>query len=228
MKNSPVGFFYNGTWRTLHCKSPSSLSINKCIRGMHFTLIGDSTTRQWFEYFGRDYSCTLIKSRSRQSYKFCTSSKHNFTAEWAIHSIPGFFYFTERPQSISGIMAEYPYSKSHIFLFHMQVHVSAYHPNVFRDRMTHVRNTIQKILSTNPSTRFFVKGPHTFKDQGQFGDYFGYVYRVIMLEIFQGLYDKITYLDSKDMTIATYQTNFHPDKRVVQGMVQQFLSYVCD
>ena len=161
-------------------------------------------------------------------YKLYHSTTHNFTLQFEFHSVPGFYFKKGTPHSIPGIMANSTFTDSHIFMFHMHVHVSAYHPNVFRDRMVNIRNAIVKILQTNPHARFFVKGPSTFREQGQYGDYFGYVYRVIMLEVFEGLYDKITYLDIKDITIASRQTFCHPDLPTTGVMVDQLLYYVCN
>lgn len=76
-----------------------------------------------------------------------------------------------------------------------------------------------------------IKAPHTYKIKDTRGnrldDYFGYAYKDIMMEEFEGLRDKIVFMDQKDMTIAKALTENHPPVGVVKEAVFQMFNYLC-
>ena len=125
-------------------------------------------------------------------------------------------------------MLTFAHRKNVIFVIHLLCHLTAVHHDVFRDRMTHISESIRKIVEINKDAIILIKGGHTFRDFREVSDYYGYVYRTIMIEEFKGLYDKVVYLDNKDMTVAREVQPNHPDTLVVNAMVNQMLSYVCD
>ncbi|RVE56259.1 hypothetical protein OJAV_G00219320 [Oryzias javanicus] len=55
MRKNPSGYYYHGVWRPLDGTKlqqfNSSKAASQCLRGKVLHLFGDSTIRQWFEYF---------------------------------------------------------------------------------------------------------------------------------------------------------------------------------
>ena len=207
--------------------------FSQCLRNKHVLLYGDSMTRQWFTNFYDRFKCALKSEAWHQakwkknSKAFCPSM--NLTVEWIVHSIPGnIINFPVKRNSIAEHMLQFAENKNAIFVIHMFSHLSAYHHDVFRDRIAHISKSVHSILKINKEAKILIKGGNTFRDfRQQNTEYYGYVYRQITTEEFRGLYDKVVYLDSKDMTIAREVEPVHPDETVVTEMVNQMLSYVC-
>ena len=76
-----------------------------------------------------------------------------------------------------------------------------------------------------------IKGPHTYKIPdlrgNRLNDYFGYVYKDIMFKAFEGLHDKIVFMDQADMTTAKGLVKNHPPEDVVKEAVFQMFDYIC-
>uniref|UniRef100_A0A3B3HH69 NXPE C-terminal domain-containing protein n=1 Tax=Oryzias latipes TaxID=8090 RepID=A0A3B3HH69_ORYLA len=55
VRTEPSGYYYHGAWRPLDGTKVhqfnSSTAVSQCLRGKGLHLFGDSTIRQWFEYF---------------------------------------------------------------------------------------------------------------------------------------------------------------------------------
>uniref|UniRef100_A0A3P9LQH0 NXPE C-terminal domain-containing protein n=1 Tax=Oryzias latipes TaxID=8090 RepID=A0A3P9LQH0_ORYLA len=55
VRTEPSGYYYGGAWRPLDGTKVhqfnSSSAVSQCLRGKGLHLFGDSTIRQWFEYF---------------------------------------------------------------------------------------------------------------------------------------------------------------------------------
>ena len=78
---------------------------------------------------------------------------------------------------------------------------------------------------------FLIKGPHTYKIPDsrcyRLNDYFEYVYKDIMRKEFEGLHDKIVFMDQADMTTAKGLVDNHPPEDVVKEAVFQIFDYLC-
>ena len=229
---SPVGHFMHNKWETEHCKMTPSTKFLPCLRNKYIVLYGDSTTRQWFLVLYRRYNCTMIteewtKEKWKQnSAAYCPTL--NVTFEWIPHAFPG--NIDEKRlhiQSIAGHMLKFINNTDAVFLIHLFCHLSSFHHNVFKDRISHIRKSVDTVLKYNKNAKILIKGGHTFKEFGLASDYHGYVYRTITIEEFEGLYDKVVYLDNKDMTIAKEVKSNHPNFGIVEEMVDQMLSYIC-
>ena len=229
---SPVGHFMHDKWETEHCKMTPSNNFSHCLRNKHILFYGDSTIRQWFTRMQHRYNCKIITETwttekwKKDSAAYCPTL--NLTMEWIVHSFPG--NIDEKRLHINSIaesMLKFTNNKDAVFVIHLLCHLSAYHHSVLRDRISHIRKSVDTVLKYNKNAKILIKGGHTFADFRQVSDYYGYVYRTITIEEFEGLYDKVVYLDNKDMTIAKEVKPNHPDNNIVSEMVDQMLSYIC-
>ena len=202
---------------------------------------GDSTTRQWYSFLMNYMECKQTSERWttekwHQKTK-CIVPSINLTIEWIPHAQP-FFPGAEWDlhknainciaKNIADIGVE---KQNHIFVIHMHMHLTAFHHSIFRDRMRHISNSVRKILKKNNNVTFMIKGPHTYKIPDERGnrldDYFGYVYEDIMFKAFEGLHDKIVFMDQAAMTTAKGLVENHPPDEVVKEAVFQMFDYIC-
>ena len=237
-KVEPTGFFYNNTWHLLHCQSPGYSVYRQCLNRTRLMISGDSTSRQWYKFFQKNLQCEQITEKwttekwHRKS--ICIVPAINFTLEWLPHAQP-FFPGEEWDNQKFGIYSiaknidslQYSSTKTY-FVIHMHMHMTAFHHSIFRDRMKRISKSVRDLLKINKNVTFLIKGPHTYNRAKQLDDYYGYIYKDIMFQEFQGLHDKVVFMDQKDMTIAKALIRNHPRKDVVRGAVFQMLDYICE
>ena len=229
---SPVGHFIHNEWKINHCSAPSSEKLENCLQGKRLFLFGDSTVAQWFRDLKDHFNCietdvdpghSIYPCGGQCKSLFC--EQNNLRVDLLLHSMPGNIY---RNYSVSVVkrILKYRHMKNVAFMIHYYSHIVREHPRLFRDRIRRTRQGIEEFLTINPDCHFFIRGGH-FYEPGETHRYANYVFRLILIEEFKGLYDKVTYLDTVDSTVAENSVNVHPAKHVVRGMINQMLSYFC-
>ena len=241
-ESRPTGYFYNNTWKLHHCNGPSGNDFKECLRDTRLLITGDSTTRPWYSFLCKTFSCTQT-TESWTTAKWhkrstCYNSSYNLTIQWLPHAQPFFSFPDDRWDtykytvgSITRHINELDSNIKAIIVIHMYVHLAAFHHSVFRERIRLVSNSIRLYLIRNKNAKILIKGPHTYATTSIgndcMSDYIGYLYRDIMFEEFQGLHERVTYMDQKDMTIAKNVYSHHPPDEVIRGAVYQMLGYIC-
>ena len=219
-------------WKINHCSAPSNEKIENCLKGKRLFLLGDSTVFHWARDLKERFNCNItVVKRGNPIYPcegqcssyFCEQNKLRF--DLLQHAMPGNIYRNHSLSVVKRIL-QYRHMKNVVFLLHYYGHVVREHPRLFRDRIRRTRQGIEEFLKINQDCHFFIKGGH-FYEPGETHRYANYVFRLILIEEFEGLHDKVTYLDDVDGTIAENQVNIHPARHIVFGMVNQMLSYFC-
>ena len=235
-RKETTGFFYNDTWYSEHCKGPVKSSYKMCLLDTSLIMIGDSTMRQWYSFIERDMKCVRATEtwtkKNWHRITACSLPSVRFTMKWIPHAQPCFMgeRWIKSEQvfiSISRNMDETKRDIKVVFVINTYSHLLRYHHSVFRNRMRIISNSARILLQRNKNAKILIKGPHTYRRSMEVADYFGYLFRQIIYEEFSGLHDKVIYLDTKDTTIATAQTDIHPPEAVVRANVYQMLNYIC-
>ena len=201
---------------------------------------GDSTSRQWFSFLMKYLECKLTTERwttekwHRKSKCFVQSL--NLTIEWIPHAqpfMPGDNWDMHKyaVNCLAKDIAEIGDKQNVIFVIHMYMHFTATHHSIYQDRMQHISDSVRNLLKKNNNVTFMIKGPHTYKipdDRGnRLNDYFGYVYKDIMLKAFKGIHDKIVFMDQAALSTAKGLVKNHPPEDVVKEAVFQMFDYIC-
>ena len=201
---------------------------------------GDSTTRQWYKFLKNHMNCSQISEQwttekwHRKSS--CVVPSMNLKIDWIPHVqpfMPGKDWDMNQydVKCIAKEIADIRDKPNVIFVIHMHMHFTAFHHSIFQDRMQHISNSVRNVLKENKNVTFVIKGSHTYKIPGnrcnRLNDYFGYVYKDIMFNEFEGLHDKIVFMDQAAMTTAKGLRQNHPPQDVVKEAVFQMLDYVC-
>ena len=201
---------------------------------------GDSTSRQWFKFLINYFECKLTTERwttekwHRKSK--CISPSLNLTIEWIPHAlpfIPGKEWDLHKyaANCLAKEISEIGDEQNVIFVIHMYMHFTATHHSIYQDRMQHISNSVRNILQKNNNVTFMIKVPHTYKIPGyranRLNDYFGYVYKNIIFKAFDGIHDKIVFMDQAALSTAKGIVNNHPPIDVVKEAVFQMFDYIC-
>ena len=231
MKHIPSGFFFRNRWHPTFCRLPNESLWNECMIGKHFTFIGDSTIRHWYEYM-RDYlNCTQVTETWTVSawhkQAMCHNSYVNFTASFILHGRPFFpgdywrtvNYGISPTAYLDGVREE-----KVVIVIHMFIHLSHYRFELFQDRMNTISNGVRRLLSRKNNAIVLIKGPHTFST---ILAYKYYLYRAIITETFKDLHDRVVFMEQGDMTIAKKSKDYHPSIDIKREAIRQLIGYIC-
>ncbi|XP_048246535.1 NXPE family member 3-like [Haliotis rufescens] len=240
---SPVGFFYNSTWRQRGCfNTITTNDYSKCLANRSLRMYGDSTVRQWFTVLYKRLNLTMRTgpwfigpipvAQKRYYYTEAYEKQHNYTVVWIPHGLPMSFQNANRTASrpVFVYLDETPAGSRDIILINLYAHFNLFPVHMFRSQMKRTRISIQKLLKRSPDIKIAIKGPHNYIHpitNYTLDGLWGPIYENIIKQEFVGLYDQLVYLDIWDMTIAVENTDVHPTEDVVSTMIHTFLGYFC-
>ena len=233
VQQKPSGFFYQGRWHLHFCNLPRDNKYEECLKGKHFLIFGDSTSRQWYEYLREHFNCSQVTEKWTEKAwhkrTLCTSVAMNFTAHWIPRAQPFFAgdqwqtkKYTTHP--IAVYLDETLDTSKLIIVIHLFSHISYYRSEIYRDRMKAISRSSRHLLDNNKDVIILVKGPHTFM---YLHSYKYYMYRAILKEEFKELYDRVVFMEQGDMTIAKGNTNHHPAFDILKEAIRQLVGYIC-
>ena len=220
--------------------SGKSLDVYKqCTRNKKIYLLGDSTTRHWFQhFFMKRFDCVIITENWHKEKwhkpATCYSKKTNMTVGWFPHSQPFSVMGDENSYttfSIARRLDNIGSREQALVVIGMFLHVVPYHHNVYKMKMTIIRASVEALLARNPTIQILIKGPHSYVDTPsgnlRLNDWFGYVFTNILYDVFKGLHDRVIFLNNMDTTDAMRTRWNHPPPTMVETMGEQMLAYVC-
>jgi len=211
----------------------------KRLRNKTVYILGDSTTRQWYVYIMKKYSCASVTEQwtahKWRRPSICRIEKYNVTVGWYPHCMPFSVGYGQEDNSytlhsIARRISDIGNQEHAIVVINLFMHVLPYHVNVFRIKMLKIRESVEDLLSRNDKVQIYIKGPHSFErsPNGPFllNDFFGYAYINIIFDTFKNLRDKVIYLNNVDATDALRIKACHPPEHVVAAMVEQMFSFI--
>lgn len=238
---SPTGFFYQNKWQKKVCRTSFNPStLESCLKDTKVILIGDSTVRQMFEKIENLIPCTWITDKWSASGKhrpaICENSALNFSLVWELHSLPFCTRNTPRHyfKSFSAYLNEIQGQEKMIIVLHTYAHLLNHHSHVFYETLKDMKRGILGVLERNKNAKIVIKGPHAFafsKSEDHvmwMPDIYADIYQDFMYSEFKDISDQIVYLESMDMSVSTEQWHIHVEEYIVEAMLEQMFSHVCD
>lgn len=239
----PTGFWSNNQWNLANCYSYIShtyTSYGDCLQNKSVVIIGDSTLRQYAEYFidkvlglgPVDMKYGL--GNNRQYHDNRLFSNIGIDLMYIKHEMP--FHNPNFPANGIVSMPQMLYSmagndiEDHklILVLNYNSHLSAYPPAIFRERLKHLAKAIQNFVKFKPHAKIFFKGPHiTIDDTRWFDPRISLLYIQILEEEFYSIMDKVIYLDDWSITVAHNTEDLHPGGNAFTSQINQLMSYIC-
>ncbi|XP_060063209.1 NXPE family member 3-like [Ylistrum balloti] len=240
--STPAGYFYNGKWRSLLCKTLMPWkreSYAKCLKDRPLLMTGDSTIRNWFQRIAELLKLTILVGKKEVTdkawQKFSEAGNRTESLElyWAPHGIPFFSYEQNKKnlRSAASRIDDLPGNKSVILVLHWFSHVARTNPQNYRELLRSAKQAIIRLLKRSPNSRVLIKGPHAFTYFMFLGpiDYLGMLYKQILYEEFKDLQRKVYYIDQWDATIGNENINNHPEYPSYNPMMINLLfSFICE
>ncbi|XP_040186820.1 NXPE family member 1-like [Rana temporaria] len=233
----PSGYFLYNVWYPLHCNVSSHeplANITTCLTGKIIYLMGDSTLRQWIEYFPEHLKYLkffdLHGNGWHRTY-MAIDQTNNIYIQWKKHGHPfvtlSFFNardYADVPHQIDQIGG----NSDTVIVITLGQHFRAFPISLFIRRLLNVRKAIENLFSRSPNTKVIIKSENIREinlDVERFSDFHGYIQYLLVKDIFNGL--NVGMIDVWDMTVAFKSFNVHPPEIVLKNQINMFLSYLC-
>ncbi|XP_047375046.1 NXPE family member 4-like isoform X3 [Sciurus carolinensis] len=229
----PSGHVWKGTWNPVSCRL-TPVKMDECLRGKFIHLLGDSTIRQWIEYFKA--SINSLKSVDLHDYgklqhQLAVDLDRNINIQWQKHGYPligSSAYSVKDIEYMARVIDRTGGEKNTVIVISLGQHFRPFPIDVFIRRALNVHKAIQRLLLRSPDTTVIIKTENIremHNDMERFSDFHGYIQYLVMTDIFQDL--NVSIIDTWDITIAYGTNNVHPPPYVVGNQINIFLNYIC-
>lgn len=231
----PAGFYLNDVWKSFVCKTQrfSSAQTGNCLKNKIVYLMGDSTTRQWFECLERKVPGIKrmdLHTPPKGGPLMAVELTNNIIVHWGPHGVP--LRFTKMLITdlhyISNDIDEIAGGPHAVIVFTIVAHL-VFHPLTFYvHEVAKIRQSVVSLLSRAPETVVIIKSGNTAGPKDIFqSDWYAMQLNTVMQEMFRDI-DGVIYFDVWQMTSCHYlRENIHPGAVIVANEIDMLLSYVC-
>ena len=221
-------------------KTPFTLDqsqLKKCLRNTTILLSGDSNARLMFNILARRVGCkgSLGTGARRWHHPLsCTDVHSNISISWHLHSRP--LEANDRSlltdaKPTTQLLNEIPAEGKFVVLIHLYLHFTPHHYSLLAKTYHVTRLAMERVLHRNPHVKFVIRGPHQVLHGAWLpvvgGDLAAPLFTKIIKREFQGLEDKIYFLQPWDMTVAVESCGYHPEGFVNEAITGLFVQYLC-
>ncbi|XP_014640627.1 PREDICTED: NXPE family member 4 isoform X1 [Ceratotherium simum simum] len=229
----PSGHVWKDTWNPVSC-SLAPIEMKECLRGKFIYLMGDSTIRQWMEYFKS--SINTLKSVDLHEFgkfqhQLAVDLDRNINIQWQKHAYPligSLTYSVKEIEYLARVIDRTGGEKNTIIVISLGQHFRPFPIDIFIRRALNVHKAVQRLLLRSPDTMVIVKAENIREmntDVERFGDFHGYIQYLAIKDIFRDL--NVGIIDAWDITIAYGTNNVHPPQSVVRNQINILLNYIC-
>ncbi|XP_053325969.1 NXPE family member 1-like isoform X2 [Spea bombifrons] len=233
----PGGYFLNNIWHSLFCNLSSYeplYNIKTCLSGKMIYLMGDSTVRQWIEYFPKvmkDLKFFDLRGSGKLKTLLTVDMTRNVYIQWKKHGHPlvtQHLFTLKDYASVPREIDRLPGGPYTIIVIALGQHFRPFPLSLFIRRILSVREALERLFLRSPDTKVIIKSENTREittDVERFSDFHGYIQYILMKDIFKGL--NVGVIDAWDMTTAFGSYDVHPHETVIRNQINLFLAYIC-
>ncbi|KAM4827833.1 NXPE family member 4-like isoform 2-T2 [Thomomys bottae] len=229
----PSGHVWQNTWNPVSC-SLAPVKMKDCLRGKFIYLIGDSTIRQWMEYFKMSIDTLKpvdLHEFGKLKHQLAVDLDRNINIQWQKHGYPligSLVYSVKEIENMARVIDRTGGEKNTVIVISLGQHFRPFPIDVFIRRTLNIHRAVQRLLLRSPDTMVVIKTENTremHSDVERFGNFHGYIQYLVIKDIFREL--PVGIIDAWDITIAYGTNDVHPPQHVVGNEVQIFLNYIC-
>ncbi|XP_033761018.1 NXPE family member 2-like [Pecten maximus] len=235
---SPSGFNYQDKWTITGCQSNLTKTVrnyHKCLTGRHLMIMGDSNTRSFVHIFvsmlQMFYLTKPMPGGSWHDFVYA-ENQYNNSLSWYPHGSPFFANFLVpkyKLQPVSKHLDEVGSGNNSVIIIHLWGHFMRIPYDVFRLHVRKIRVSVEKLLLRSPDVDIVIKGPHamTYFDWITPVDAIWLEHKRIWFEEFNGLHDKVLFINYWDMTVGIENIDIHPEETVIWSQVHLLMQLLC-
>ncbi|XP_062374014.1 NXPE family member 3-like isoform X2 [Sardina pilchardus] len=229
----PAGFYLKDVWTSFVCAA-RHFTVNdtaKCLKGKNVYVMGDSTSRQWFEFLIQTVP-TLKRLDLHSVYHtgplMAVDMQNNINLHYRSHGLPlrclktplaSLHYMSNEIDDMVG-------GPHAVIVFNMWAHFTNYPLTFFAYNVFLVRRAVVKLLRRAPGTKVVIKTANTGYKDIYGSDWLSMQLDRILREAFRDV--GVYILDVWQMTACHYnKEDIHPAPVVIRNEVDILLSFVC-
>ncbi|XP_073688783.1 NXPE family member 3-like [Garra rufa] len=229
----PAGFYLNDLWTSFVCSTCHFITqtTTECLKNKHIYMMGDSTMRQWFEFFVKAVP-TLKQMNLHVPYQsgplIAVDVENNIDLHWRAHGVPlrTLKKAVANLHYISNEIDDQAGGPHTVLIFNLGPHFTTYPLDFYTHRVLRIRKAVLALLQRAPDTTVIIKTVNTgYKDI--FGsDWYSLQLDRILRWAFQDV--GVYILDVWQMTACHYnKENIHPGPVIIKNEMDILLSFIC-
>uniref|UniRef100_A0A8C2IE11 NXPE C-terminal domain-containing protein n=1 Tax=Cyprinus carpio TaxID=7962 RepID=A0A8C2IE11_CYPCA len=197
----PAGFYLKDVWKSFVCNTRqfSPAQMANCLKNKIVYLMGDSTTRQWFEF---------LEIKVPGGPLMAVELKNNIIVHWRVHGVPlrfGKVMPITDLHYISNDIDEIAGGAHAVVVFTYCAHL-VFHPITFY---------VYEVAKIRQSVNIYQSDWHMLQ------------LNTVMQEMFRDI-DGVIFVDVWQMTSCHYlREHIHPGPVIIGNEIDMLLSYVC-
>ncbi|XP_052472276.1 NXPE family member 3 [Carassius gibelio] len=229
----PAGFYLNDVWTSFVCSTRhfTTQATTECLKDKHIYMMGDSTMRQWFEFFVKEVP-NLKQMNLHVQYQsgplLAVDVEDKIDLHWRAHGVP---LRTEKTKIanlhyISNEIDDLAGGPHTVIMFNLGPHFTTYPLDYYTYRVLTIRKAVLALLHRSPDTTVIIKTINTgYKDI--FGsDWYSLQLDRVLRWAFQDV--GVYILDVWQMTACHYsKENIHPGPVIIKNEIDILLSFIC-
>ena len=247
-----TGYLSGDSWVHFRCRK-SKRDLRSCLKKLDVRIFGDSNSREHLYIFCNSANASFTVDGFRQSPKTCVNAGLNLTVSWWPHAYPfntpgnqWSILIDEAGQAVTNRTTSFatssrlaptcrhidsiPSSGRVLVVMHHYFHLVMHHVSAYHEMVRSVKEAVVRLVKRNPRAVVVVRGPHSlykscWKDHYVAGDGMGRFMEDLLVEEFKDLSDRVIYLRTWDLTVATENKLQHPE--TVPVIHEQLLDLVC-
>ena len=235
-RDIPSGYALDGVWHAVNCLNSEKVIKSKyasCLEGKHVFFIGDSTLRQYLEYFAHALGLHVAVDPFS---KIAHSYKQDILLSWRKHEMPFHNMQSYKPGAVKSTVFQIDRivkdastdDSSIIVVLHYGSHLQAFPPSVYRSRIQNLVIALKRLIAIKPGVIIMVKGAAPIiQDTHWFDVRISLIFNQILFQEFDTLKDHVVYLDVFSIFTAQNYYILHPQGPTMSSQIQQFMSYIC-
>uniref|UniRef100_A0A3Q2Z2G0 Neurexophilin and PC-esterase domain family, member 3 n=2 Tax=Hippocampus comes TaxID=109280 RepID=A0A3Q2Z2G0_HIPCM len=239
VKLATSGYYYQDSWRPLGGvpmrQFNKASAITQCLTNKLVYMYGDSTMRQWFEYFLTVLpglkNITLEKPKKQGPF-MAVDVTHNILLNYRFHGPPvriqpvmisELRYIANELDGLTG-------GPNTVVTLGIWAHFSTFPVEVYIQRIRHIRKAVVRLLDRSPETVVVVRtaNPQALKRDVSLykSDWLMLQQDIVLRAMFKGI--NVMWVDAWQMCLAHREPHdLHPPRPIVKTMVDMMLSYIC-
>ncbi|XP_031438947.1 NXPE family member 3-like isoform X2 [Clupea harengus] len=164
----PSGFYMNNVWTSFVCAARhfAEDDTTQCLKDKHIYIMGDSTSRQWFDYLIQAVPTLKrmnLHSENQVGPLMAVDVQNNIDLHYRSHGLPlrclkapvvSLHYMSNEIDDMAG-------GPHTVIIFNMWAHFTSFPLSYYANRVSQVRRAVVALLRRAPETKVIIKSANT-------------------------------------------------------------------
>lgn len=239
VKSGPSGYYYQGVWQAIIGTSVqqfnTSSDISQCLKGKKVHLYGDSTIRQWFEYFRAalpDLKEFNLRGPMQVGPFMALDYANNILVTYRCHGPPLSYTIvpTAELRYVANELDGLTGGSDTVVALSIWAHFTPFPIEVYIRRLQSIRRAVVRLLDRAPDTLVVIRtaNPRALTCTMALGysDWYAVNGDKVLRAVFKGL--NVRLMDAWEMCLAHHLPHdVHPPPPIIKNMINVLLSYIC-